>query len=187
MSCGCFFGQVFEMKGSAFSIHEIPSPEYLNVSQTWLLFAAEGECCSVVQRHVYTIIPGELAVLGYLGRGDGDLAYYLCSNGGMRSWSNWCRIRQDRLTNTAVKFGNRRGRFDKSAWCPASKWPHLVHVKPATIACVTWMSSWCLQQREIPEWKPGWGSRVIQWPHSSALGWLALAVCAGARYSCLWW
>lgn len=57
------------MQGSAFSIHEIQSPEHLNTSQTWLLFAAEeGGCRSVVQMHIYAVIPGELAVLGDLGR-----------------------------------------------------------------------------------------------------------------------
>lgn len=57
------------MQGSAFSIHEIQSPEHLNMSQTWLLFAAEeGGCLSVVQMRIYAVIPGELAVLGDLGR-----------------------------------------------------------------------------------------------------------------------
>lgn len=139
-----FFSQVFEMQGSAFSIHEIQSPEHLNMSQTWLLFAAEESgCLSVVQMRIYAVIPGELAVLGDLGREMGiwrGVCAVLLVVG--MSWSNCCRMRQDRLTNTAVKFGN-RSRFDTSAWWPTSKWPRLVHVKPVTSACVTWISSWC--------------------------------------------
>lgn len=63
---------MLEIKGSAFSFHEIPSPEHLSMSQTWLLFAAEeGGCYSVIQIHIYAMIPGELAVLSYLGRAFG--------------------------------------------------------------------------------------------------------------------
>lgn len=69
------------MRGSSFSVHEIQSPGHLDMSQTWLLFAAEdGGYVSDVQMHIYAIIPGELVVLGYLGRDDGDLTWQPCSS-----------------------------------------------------------------------------------------------------------
>lgn len=44
-----------------------------------------------------------------------------------------------------------------------------------------------LQQREIPEWKPVWGARVTQWPHSHCF-WVAVISCmCRYKYSCLWW
>lgn len=71
------------MQGSAFSIHEIQSPEHINMSQMWLLFAAEeGGCLNVVQMRIYAVIPGELAVLGDLGRDDEDLTWCLCTSAG---------------------------------------------------------------------------------------------------------
>lgn len=49
--------------------------------------AEEGGCLNVVQMRIYAVIPGELAVLGDLGRDDEDLTWCLCTSagGGMRS------------------------------------------------------------------------------------------------------
>lgn len=107
------------------------------MSQTWLLFGTEeGGSLKVVSKCIFMLWFQVSSKYwdcweGMMGIWHASCVILLV---GRRSWSNCCRSRQPRATTITMNFGNGRGRFDTSAWCSTSKLPHLVNVRPVTIA-----------------------------------------------------
>lgn len=156
------------------------------MSQTWLLLAAEkGGCCSVVQMHLYAMIPGELCSTGISGKGWWGLGL-----AAVQFWWGWG------VEATVAEWGRTGSQTQQwNLGTEEAGWTHEPDAQQANYlilfmwsqCCVTWISSWCFAAEGNTWMKIRLGIQSDAGAPQLLLLGAGITCKWRCKYCCLWW